>query len=60
VLGFNFMGDALRDRLDPRRRLELGLKMTLEEASKQRPMRARSARKAAYFRGPLFTIQIMG
>jgi peptide/nickel transport system permease protein len=25
VLGFNFMGDALRDRLDPRTRLELGL-----------------------------------
>jgi peptide/nickel transport system permease protein len=25
VLGFNFMGDALRDQLDPRTRLELGL-----------------------------------
>lgn len=25
VLGFNFVGDALRDRLDPRTRLELGL-----------------------------------
>lgn len=25
VLGFNFLGDALRDRLDPRTRLELGL-----------------------------------
>ena len=25
VLGFNFIGDALRDRLDPRTRLELGL-----------------------------------
>ena len=25
VLGFNFVGDALRDRLDPRMRLELGL-----------------------------------
>jgi len=25
VLGFNFMGDALRDRLDPRTRLEIGL-----------------------------------
>ncbi|HZB89382.1 MAG TPA: ABC transporter permease [Terracidiphilus sp.] len=25
VLGFNFLGDALRDRLDPRTRLEIGL-----------------------------------
>lgn len=25
VLGFNFLGDALRDRLDPRTRLEMGL-----------------------------------
>jgi ABC-type dipeptide/oligopeptide/nickel transport system permease subunit len=25
VLGLNFLGDALRDRLDPRTRLELGL-----------------------------------
>jgi len=25
VLGFNFLGDALRDRLDPRTRLELGM-----------------------------------
>ena len=25
VLGFNFVGDALRDRLDPRTRLELGM-----------------------------------
>jgi peptide/nickel transport system permease protein len=25
VLGFNFLGDALRDRMDPRTRLELGL-----------------------------------
>jgi peptide/nickel transport system permease protein len=25
VLGFNFLGDALRDQLDPRTRLELGL-----------------------------------
>lgn len=25
VLGFNFLGDALRDRLDPRTRMELGL-----------------------------------
>jgi peptide/nickel transport system permease protein len=25
VLGFNFIGDALRDRLDPRTRLEMGL-----------------------------------
>jgi peptide/nickel transport system permease protein len=25
VLGFNFLGDALRDRLDPRTRLELGI-----------------------------------
>jgi peptide/nickel transport system permease protein len=25
VLGFNFIGDALRDQLDPRTRLELGL-----------------------------------
>ena len=25
VLGFNFLGDALRDHLDPRTRLELGL-----------------------------------
>jgi ABC-type dipeptide/oligopeptide/nickel transport system permease subunit len=25
VLGFNFLGDALRDRLDPRTRIELGL-----------------------------------
>jgi peptide/nickel transport system permease protein len=25
VLGFNFIGDALRDRLDPRTRMELGL-----------------------------------
>ena len=25
VLGFNFLGDALRDELDPRTRLELGL-----------------------------------
>jgi peptide/nickel transport system permease protein len=25
VLGFNFMGDALRDQLDPRTRLEMGL-----------------------------------
>ena len=25
VLGFNFVGDALRDRIDPRTRLELGL-----------------------------------
>lgn len=25
VLGFNFVGDALRDRLDPRTRLEMGL-----------------------------------
>ena len=25
ILGFNFLGDALRDRLDPRTRLELGL-----------------------------------
>jgi peptide/nickel transport system permease protein len=25
VLGFNFLGDALRDRLDPRTRLQLGL-----------------------------------
>jgi ABC-type dipeptide/oligopeptide/nickel transport system permease subunit len=25
VLGFNFIGDALRDQLDPRTRLEMGL-----------------------------------
>ena len=25
VLGFNFLGDALRDQLDPRTRLEMGL-----------------------------------
>jgi len=25
VLGFNFLGDAVRDQLDPRTRLELGL-----------------------------------
>jgi len=25
VLGFDFLGDALRDRLDPRTRLEIGL-----------------------------------
>jgi ABC-type dipeptide/oligopeptide/nickel transport system permease subunit len=25
VLGFNFLGDALRDRLDPRTRLEIGI-----------------------------------
>jgi len=25
VLGFNFLGDALRDQLDPRTRLELGI-----------------------------------
>ena len=25
VLGFNFLGDALRDQLDPRTRLEIGL-----------------------------------
>jgi peptide/nickel transport system permease protein len=25
VLSFNFLGDALRDQLDPRTRLELGL-----------------------------------
>ena len=25
LLGFNFLGDALRDQLDPRTRLEMGL-----------------------------------
>ena len=25
VLGFNFLGDSLRDQLDPRTRLEIGL-----------------------------------
>ena len=25
VLGFNFLGDALRDQLDPRMRLEMGM-----------------------------------
>jgi peptide/nickel transport system permease protein len=27
VLGFNFLGDALRDQLDPCTRLELGLRL---------------------------------